>query len=125
MGFNNPDIPWWELERRLSGRSRQAPGKGTDGWGTGMITALALLALVVEKGRPLSELRRIMQRLPQVLVNVPVATKPDVTTVPALAAAIASAEKTLGDRGRVLVRYSGTEYPMRQSTGLPIRTTQI
>jgi phosphoglucosamine mutase len=81
--------------------------------GDGMITALALLALLVEKGRPLSELRHVMRRLPQVLVNVPVASKPDVATVPALAGAIAKAEATLGDRGRVLVRYSGTETLLR------------
>src|SRR4029453_5942229 len=36
MGFSNPDIPWHELERRLSGREPGKPGKGTDGWGTGV-----------------------------------------------------------------------------------------
>jgi phosphoglucosamine mutase len=81
--------------------------------GDGIITALAALALVVEKGRPLSELRGIMQRFPQVLLNVPVTSKPDVTTVPAIAGAIAVAEKALGARGRVLVRYSGTEPLLR------------
>jgi len=81
--------------------------------GDGLITALALLALAVEKGRPLSELRRIMQRLPQVLLNVPIAAKPDVATIPALRAAIERAEAALGDRGRVLVRYSGTEPLLR------------
>jgi phosphoglucosamine mutase len=80
--------------------------------GDGLITALALLALVVEKGRPLSELR-VMRRLPQVLINVPVVAKRDVETVPALAAAIAKAETALGERGRVLVRYSGTEPLLR------------
>ncbi|HJQ84339.1 MAG TPA: phosphoglucosamine mutase [Candidatus Binatia bacterium] len=81
--------------------------------GDGMITALALLALVVEKARPLSDLRRIMQRLPQVLLNVPVAAKQDVNGIAPLAAAVQRAEKTLGDRGRVLVRYSGTEPLLR------------
>jgi phosphoglucosamine mutase len=81
--------------------------------GDGMLTALALLALLVEKGKPLSELRRIMRRLPQILVNVPVGAKPEVATVPALQAAIARAETVLGDRGRVLVRYSGTEPLLR------------
>ena len=36
VGFNNPDIPWHELERRLSGRVPGKPGKGIDGWGTGV-----------------------------------------------------------------------------------------
>jgi len=81
--------------------------------GDGLITALALLALLVEKGRPLSELRRIMRRLPQVLVNVRVAARRDVAGVPPLAAAIAKAERALGQRGRVLVRYSGTEPLLR------------
>jgi phosphoglucosamine mutase len=81
--------------------------------GDGVITALALVALLVESGRPLSELRRIMRRLPQVLLNVPVARKPDVATVPPLAAAIGRAETALGARGRVLVRYSGTEPLLR------------
>jgi phosphoglucosamine mutase len=81
--------------------------------GDGLVTCLALLALLVERGRPLSELRRVMQRFPQVLLNVPVAARREVTTVPTLAAAIRAAEATLGERGRVLVRYSGTEPLLR------------
>jgi phosphoglucosamine mutase len=81
--------------------------------GDGLITCLALLAIMVERGRPLSELRRAMERFPQVLVNVPVAAKRDVAAVPSLAAAVATAERTLGERGRVLVRYSGTEPLLR------------
>jgi phosphoglucosamine mutase len=81
--------------------------------GDGLITALGVLALAVEKGRPLSELRRIMARLPQVLLNVPVAIKPDIAATPSIAATIAKAEVALGDRGRVLVRYSGTEPLLR------------
>ncbi len=81
--------------------------------GDGLITALCVLALLVEKGRPLSELRRVMTRFPQVLLNVPVAAKPDLRTVPSVANAIARVEKVLGERGRVLVRYSGTEPLLR------------
>jgi len=81
--------------------------------GDGLITGLAALALLVETGRPLSELRRVMQRFPQVLENLRVSSKPDVTTLPAVAAAIGQAERELGDRGRVLVRYSGTEPLLR------------
>jgi len=81
--------------------------------GDGLITALAVLALLVEKGRPLSELRRAMTRFPQVLVNLRVSRKPEVGTLPAVARTIAEAERTLGERGRVLVRYSGTEPLLR------------
>jgi len=65
------------------------------------------------RGRPLSELHRIMRRLPQVLLNVRVAARRDVPSVPPLAAAITKAERALGARGRVLVRYSGTEPVLR------------
>ncbi|HEV7734933.1 MAG TPA: phosphoglucosamine mutase [Candidatus Binatia bacterium] len=81
--------------------------------GDGLITALSVLALMVERGKPLSELRQVMRRFPQVLVNLRVTSKPSVETLPAVAAAIAKAEKSLGDRGRVLVRYSGTEALLR------------
>jgi phosphoglucosamine mutase len=81
--------------------------------GDGLITALAVLALLVEKGKPLSTLRRAMARFPQVLVNLEVRSKPDVKTIPAIARAIVEAERALGERGRVLVRYSGTEPLLR------------
>jgi phosphoglucosamine mutase len=81
--------------------------------GDGLISALSVLSLLVEKGSPLSELRRVMSRFPQVLLNVPVAARRDVGTVPALQAAIVRCETALGERGRVLVRYSGTEPLLR------------
>jgi len=81
--------------------------------GDGLITGLTVLALMVETERPLSELRRVMRRFPQVLENVRVASKPDVETLPAVVAAIHRAEGELADRGRVLVRYSGTEPLLR------------
>src|SRR5262249_16713941 len=81
--------------------------------GDGLITALAVLALLVETGRPLSAHRSVMARFPQVLVNLRVQSKPDLRTVPPVAAAIERAERELGDRGRVLVRYSGTEALLR------------
>ncbi|MEW6271440.1 MAG: phosphoglucosamine mutase [Thermodesulfobacteriota bacterium] len=77
--------------------------------GDGLITALAILAIVVESGRPLSELARVMTRYPQVLINVPIKERRDVNGDRAVEAAIADVEHTLGDRGRVLVRPSGTE----------------
>jgi phosphoglucosamine mutase len=81
--------------------------------GDGMITALAVLARMVESGQAVSELRRVMRRYPQVLVNVPVRAKPEVETLGPVQAAVSAAEAMLGERGRVLVRYSGTEPLLR------------
>jgi len=77
--------------------------------GDGLVTALHLAAVMQETGLPLSELRRVMRRYPQVLVNVPVADKARLATSAAVSEAIQLAEKELGDSGRVLVRPSGTE----------------
>ncbi len=77
--------------------------------GDGLLTALRVVALMVERSRPLSELRTAMQRFPQALVNVGVRERRDLDSVPNVAKAIASANRELGERGRVLVRYSGTE----------------
>lgn len=82
--------------------------------GDGIVAALQVLAVMVREGRPLSELARgIIERVPQVLVNFPVARKTPLTQLPQVRAAIAAVEVELGDRGRVLVRYSGTESKAR------------
>ena len=81
--------------------------------GDGLITGLAVLARMVESGRPLSELRQVMTRYPQVLQNLRVREKPPVDTLPTVTQAVQAAERSLGDRGRVLVRYSGTEKLLR------------
>lgn len=77
--------------------------------GDGLITALAVLALVAESGKPLSELRKVMRKFPQLLVNVPVTERRDLDSLPEVRRVVALARQTLGARGRVLVRYSGTE----------------
>ena len=77
--------------------------------GDGAITCLQVLALMVEKGKRLSDLKRVMTRLPQVLVNVGVKEKRDFQAMPKVSQAIAAVEKSLNGRGRTLVRYSGTE----------------
>ncbi|MHB8136820.1 MAG: phosphoglucosamine mutase [Smithellaceae bacterium] len=81
--------------------------------GDGIITALQLVAAMIREGKPLSELARMMDIFPQKLINVDVNSKPDIATVPRLAEAIAQVEKELGDEGRVLVRYSGTQNMLR------------
>ena len=77
--------------------------------GDGCITFLQILAIMVEKGRRLGELKRVMTKLPQVLVNVGVREKKAISRLPRLREKIAAVERELGERGRVLVRYSGTE----------------
>jgi phosphoglucosamine mutase len=77
--------------------------------GDGILTGLQLVAAMLKEGRPLSELAALMDVYPQRLINVKVARKPDLSTVPEVAEAIALAEAALEDQGRVLVRYSGTE----------------
>jgi phosphoglucosamine mutase len=61
------------------------------------------------EGKPLSELAKIMTVFPQVLINIDVKVRPDLSTVPEIVKAIKGAENALGNRGRVLVRYSGTQ----------------
>ena len=77
--------------------------------GDGIVTALQVLSLMVKHGRPLSELKRCLTVSPQVLVNVRVARRQDLQVLPRVQAAIAEAEAELDGRGRVLVRFSGTE----------------
>jgi phosphoglucosamine mutase len=77
--------------------------------GDGIITAMQLLASMLRTGKPLSELAKVMDIYPQKLINVDVKSKPDITTVPQVMVVIDRIEKELGDEGRVLVRYSGTQ----------------
>ena len=77
--------------------------------GDGIISAIQLIAAMVEMGKPLSELSKMMEIFPQKLINVDVKSKPDISTLPKVTEAIKQVESELGDNGRVLVRYSGTQ----------------
>lgn len=77
--------------------------------GDGILTSLRMLQAMAETGRPLSELAAGLQELPQILLSVPVARKEDFLKVPDVAAAIDRAQAGLAGRGRLEVRYSGTE----------------
>lgn len=77
--------------------------------GDGILTGLRLLGIVARSGRPLSELAGVMRRLPQVLVNVRVAAREQLRGNEATWRAVGEEEARLGERGRVLVRASGTE----------------
>lgn len=81
--------------------------------GDGLGTALSVLRIVAESGRGLADLLSGLRVHPQVLLNVPVARKPRLDDVPALADAVRDAETRLAAGGRVLVRYSGTEAVLR------------
>ena len=77
--------------------------------GDGILSALQVLAVMKKKGRPLSELAAVMTTLPQVLVNVTVERRRELDSIPIIRKAIADAEKKLAGKGRVLVRFSGTQ----------------
>lgn len=77
--------------------------------GDGILAAVHLLAAVRRSGQKLSELRRLWTKFPQCLVNVPIATKPAIDSLPEVCRLIAETEAALDGQGRVLVRYSGTE----------------
>ncbi|MFO7713959.1 phosphoglucosamine mutase [Desulfosarcina sp.] len=77
--------------------------------GDGMLAALKLMQAMRSSGKPLSELAAVMTVFPQCLINVDVKSKPEIDTVDDIMRAIRAAEKQLGDNGRVLVRYSGTQ----------------
>ncbi|MFC5704445.1 phosphoglucosamine mutase [Cohnella faecalis] len=81
--------------------------------GDGILTGLQLVDTLIGSGRKLGELKGMMRKYPQVLVNVRVADKSRYPGNEAILAAVASAEAELGDNGRVLVRPSGTEALIR------------
>lgn len=81
--------------------------------GDGLITALQTLAIMRRTGKRLSELLEGFERLPQVLINVPVTKKTPIEELPTLVAAIRKAEEDFAGNGRVLIRYSGTESKAR------------
>jgi len=77
--------------------------------GDGIIAALQLLSIMHETGKPLSELGQIMKIFPQKLINIDVKEKPAVEEIAGMPEAIKKAEEELADKGRVLIRYSGTQ----------------
>lgn len=87
--------------------------------GDGVLTGLHLMARMASTGRSLAELAAVVTRLPQVLVNVPVADKHGAAALPAVAAAVAAAQAALGEVGRVLLRPSGTESLVRVMVEAP------
>jgi phosphoglucosamine mutase len=82
--------------------------------GDGILSALRLMEVMVETGRPLSGLSSVMTKYPQVLMNVAVDhSRPDFMKIKPIADTIKAIETELGDQGRVLIRYSGTQPLLR------------
>jgi len=81
--------------------------------GDGIVTALQVLRIMMDTGKPISELLKSFVKFPQITININVREKPPLETMPDVLAAVKDAEQTLGNTGRVLLRYSGTEPKIR------------
>jgi phosphoglucosamine mutase len=87
--------------------------------GDGLLTGLSLLSRMAATGASLAELASVVQRLPQILLNVPVRDRLAVIESEAVAGAVNAAEEQLGGEGRVLLRPSGTEQLVRVMVEAP------
>ena len=81
--------------------------------GDGLLAALQILRVVVETGTPLRELKQVMRKYPQRLEAIPVREKRPLERMPRVQEAVQAVEAEMGSRGRVLLRYSGTEAKAR------------
>lgn len=81
--------------------------------GDGILSALQVLAIMIKKEKPLSELAKIMEKYPQKLVNIPLPDGRKLWDIPGIKERIADIERRLGSEGRILVRPSGTEPVVR------------
>ena len=81
--------------------------------GDGLVTFLSLLSILIQRQQPLSELRQLVRRYPQTLINVRVRERQDLRTVAPVSQVIQHVTDKLGEHGRLLVRYSGTEPLLR------------
>jgi phosphoglucosamine mutase len=77
--------------------------------GDGILAGIRLLKIMLEKNRTLSELSALLTLFPQKLINVHVERKIPFDQVNSIQKAVTAAQKSLGDKGRILLRYSGTE----------------
>jgi phosphoglucosamine mutase len=81
--------------------------------GDGLISALQVLRIMKESGQPLSQLRTCLKKYPQLLINEKIREKRPLDQIPSVQDAIRAVEKEIGSRGRVFLRYSGTENKVR------------
>ncbi len=81
--------------------------------GDGIVSALQILRVMIDSGKPLSELKRVLKKFPQAQRNLRVREKPLIESLPEIPQLLAEAESALAGKGRVLLRYSGTEPKIR------------
>ncbi len=81
--------------------------------GDGIVSGLQILRIMKATGKPLSELKRCLQKYPQAQRNLRVKAKPPLEEMPAVLQLVSAAERELNGKGRVLLRYSGTEPKIR------------
>ncbi|MBE9536750.1 MAG: phosphoglucosamine mutase [Proteobacteria bacterium] len=81
--------------------------------GDGTLAALQVLKVMQERNKPLSELAKVITAYPQILENVRVREKVKPEDIPGFSDAVRDVEASLGEKGRILIRYSGTELLMR------------
>jgi phosphoglucosamine mutase len=81
--------------------------------GDGIVSALQILRIMIETGQPLSELKKILKKYPQAQRNLKVREKPALETLGEVQKLLKETEQNLDGRGRVLLRYSGTEPKIR------------
>ena len=81
--------------------------------GDGLLAALQVLRIMTESGKPLSELRRCLKKYPQAQRNLRVKEKPPLDSLTEVTALVSETETALSGKGRVLLRYSGTEPKIR------------
>jgi phosphoglucosamine mutase len=81
--------------------------------GDGIISALQILRIMQESGKPLSELKKCLRKYPQAQRNLKVREKPPLEQLPKVMELVEEAERQLAGAGRVLLRYSGTEPKIR------------
>jgi phosphoglucosamine mutase len=81
--------------------------------GDGIVSALQILRIMIETGRPLSELKKVLRKYPQAQRNLKVREKPALETLGPVQRLLRETEQTLDGKGRVLLRYSGTEPKIR------------
>ncbi len=79
----------------------------------GILTALQILSIMLKNKKPLSELSKVMQIFPQILISVDVNKPKDILQIPAISNQIQKAENKLKGKGRIVVRPSGTESKIR------------
>ena len=81
--------------------------------GDGLIAALQIIRIMTESGKPLSELRRVLKKYPQAQRNLRVKGKPPIDSLKDVSSLVSQTESALAGKGRLLLRYSGTEPKVR------------